>query len=178
MRAQKESGDTAQISTDSGSQVNGWTAGSGFKYERYDVTDLGTKTYAGLKTELAGAHSLPLLESGIRWELQTAAVYDGVYGEVFKGYFYAPVTGNYIFRGVCDDNFGLYISEEYGSVSVPATPYIYEDSYTPRSNAYNLFITNHTTAFGEEIAFEAGRYYYMEAYHLNTGGEGYMKIQV
>lgn len=32
------------------------------------------------------------------------------YGQVFKGYFYAPVTGNYIFRGVADDTFTLLMS--------------------------------------------------------------------
>ena len=34
----------------------------------------------------------------------------GTYGKVLKGYFYAPVSGEYIFRGAADDSFGFYIS--------------------------------------------------------------------
>ena len=93
-----------------------------------------------------------------------------------KGYFYAPVDGEYIFRGAADDNFGLYISNDYGTASVNPSAYIYQSSYS--SNKDNYYIENKTTALGDAITMEAGKYYYMELYMVNNGGNGFVKISV
>lgn len=68
-----------------------------------------------------------------------------------SGYFYAPVTGSYIFRGSADDNFGLYISDDFGSASVNAAPHISDDSHA--SDADNYYIRNSATALGTGISF-------------------------
>ncbi len=45
----------------------GYLCGSGFSYERYDISTLSTKTYAGLKAAIdSGSHSMSLFESGVR----------------------------------------------------------------------------------------------------------------
>lgn len=44
-------------------------------------------------------------------------MYGPEYGQVFKGYFYAPVSGNYIFRGAGDDRFSLLMSTSYGTTN-------------------------------------------------------------
>ena len=67
-----------------------------------------------------------LITKGVRAELETIDMYGSYYGQTFKGYFYAPVTGNYTFRGSADDNFGLYMSDEYGSATVNPDPLIYQ----------------------------------------------------
>ena len=86
----------------------------------------------------------------------------------------APVTGNYVFAGAADDNFALYISDDYGSATVNSVPYIYQDSYA--SDKDNYYISNHTTAIGDPIPLEEGKYYYMELYAVNTWGNGYFKV--
>lgn len=93
-----------------------------------------------------------------------------------KGYFYAPVDGDYIFRGAADDSFGLYISDDYGTASVNPSVYIYQDSHS--TNKDNYYIDNKTTALGSPITLEAGKYYYMELYMVNYMGNGFVKISV
>ena len=95
---------------------------------------------------------------------------------MFKGYFYAHVSGNYIFRGAGDDNFGLYISENYGTATVNPSPYIYQNSHTDQRD--NYYIWNIPSALGAERYFEGGKYYYMELYLINTGGVGFVKVSV
>lgn len=56
-----------------------------------------------------------MVESGFSATLNTKDIYGSYYGQVFKGYFYAPVTGNYIFRGAADDQFAMYISSQSGT---------------------------------------------------------------
>ena len=51
------------LETDSGNQTYGYIGGAGFKYERWDITNLGTRTYAGLKAALdSGSHSMTMDE--------------------------------------------------------------------------------------------------------------------
>jgi hypothetical protein len=42
-------------------------------------------------------------------------VYGANYAQVWKGYFTAPVSGVYTFRGLADDNFAVYVASVYGS---------------------------------------------------------------
>lgn len=58
---------------------------------------------------------ISLVKSGFSATLNTKDIYGSYYGQVFKGYFYAPVTGNYIFRGAADDQFAMYISSQSGT---------------------------------------------------------------
>ena len=105
-------------------------------------------------------------------------MYGSYYGEVFKGYFYAPVTGNYIFRGMADDSFALYVSSVSGTTNMlNPNPLIYD--YQPSSSKTNLYIAHHSTALGDStpLSLQAGSYYYMEAYHINLAGTGLFYIE-
>ena len=165
------------LDSDAGSQVDGYISGAGFAYQRWDVSDLGTKTYAGLKAALdSGSHSMTLLEEGVRGEWESTNVYGEYYGQVFKGYFYAPVSGNYTFRGSADDSFGLYMSDEYGSKSLNSDPLIYASSHS--SDADNYYLTNYSTAVNGEKLLEGGKYYYTELYQVNGGSTGFLKVSV
>ena len=62
----------------------------------------------------------------------------GRYGKAFKGYFYAPVTGKYVFRGAGNHNFGLYISNNYGTAVVNPQPDIYQDISTFHKDNYYI----------------------------------------
>ena len=91
--------------------------------------------------------SYTLLESGVRHELWLPkAVEEGSYAYIYKGYFLAPVSGDYVFSGFGDDNFALYISDTYGSATTGTTPYIYANSYMDDTD--DLFYNNRTTVFG------------------------------
>lgn len=82
-----------------------------------------------------------------------------VCGQVFKGYFYAPVSGNYIFRGAADDSFALYINQDYGT-SVNTT--LSKIAYSTSASSYfdNYYIQHQPTALSGEISLEGGKYYY------------------
>ena len=150
-------------------------AGSGFKYQKYS---LGPNSYSDWKS-LSDLGTLPaqnLLEDGVRHELwMPLGVESGQYAYIYKGYFYAPVTGEYSFSGYGDDNFGLYISDDYGTAEVNPTPYIFANSHMNHND--DLFANNISSVFGAGRQLEAGKYYYMELYHVNTGGNGFIKIR-
>jgi hypothetical protein len=112
--------------TTTGTQVNGFISGSGLSYTRYDITNLSTKTVAGVQAALAAnASSLPILEQGIKGDLQTPNIYEQYFAQIFKGYFVAPTTGNYIFRGLADDFVSVYLSNVTGSAELNySTPLI------------------------------------------------------
>ena len=115
------------IDTNATSQVKGYLGGSGFQYTRYGgIGNLAHKHFSYLRDYLNAGNSLPIQEQSVRAVLETYDVYDGWYGQVFKGYFYAPVSGDYIFRGAADDSFGVYMSDSYGTAaSVNNRPVIY-----------------------------------------------------
>lgn len=86
----------------------------------------------------------------------------------------APVTGTYTFRGTADDDFAMYLSADYGSVSAPASPLIYSNTY---SKLFEFYTYDVATGEGS-IDLTAGKSYYMEAYHINTGSTGNFDISV
>lgn len=57
------------------------------------------------------------MESSQRSILESPGIYSYAYGQIFKGYFYAPVSENYIFRGAVYDKFSLSMSLDYGSLN-------------------------------------------------------------
>ena len=69
------------------------------------------------------------------------------------------------------------MSTKYGSTNtLNPSPVIY--SYAYSNNRRNLYIFNQTTALGSPRYLEGGKYYYMEAYHVNQGGSGMFHIEV
>ena len=42
-------------------------------------------------------------------------VYGDYIAQTWKGYFTAPVSGTYTFRGIADDYFAVYVAQNYGS---------------------------------------------------------------
>lgn len=58
---------SAQLSTNSASQVNGYVSGTGLNYQRYDITNLGSKTISNFRTAVKGnSSSIVLQESSYR----------------------------------------------------------------------------------------------------------------
>lgn len=79
--AERNSSLSAVLSTNSGSQVNGYLSGTGLKYARYDITNLGTKTPSGLRAAIqASSSSINLLESGYRGDIKTSTYFGSYYG--------------------------------------------------------------------------------------------------
>lgn len=102
-------------------------------------------------------------------------MYGSNYGQTWNGYFTAPVSGTYVFRGIADDYFAFYISTTYGSTDLPATPLIYSNNH---QKSWNNFYYD-DSQFGEaSVTLTAGMSYYIEAYHINTQGGGYFKVDV
>ena len=66
------------------------------------------------------------------------------------------------------------MSDEYGSTTLNSTPVISASSSTGSDS--NYYISNYSTALGEPRYLEGNQYYYMELYHVNNGGDGYLKV--
>lgn len=49
---------------------------------------------------------------------------------VIKGFFYAPVTGQYKFSGIGDDTFALYVTDRPNITFVEPTPIAYQNNYS------------------------------------------------
>lgn len=110
--ASKQITDTAMLNSDASTPINNYIAGSGFSYTKFNLANLVDKSLNGFKAALAvNSPQLTQMESGIAYELEYQETQgQSNYGQIYKGYFYAPVTGNYIFRGASDDSFSLRIS--------------------------------------------------------------------
>lgn len=101
-------------------------------------------------------------------------MYSGDYAQTWTGYFTAPVTGTYTFRGAADDYFALYLNADYGSKASPASPLIYSNTYTTMFRFYENYVE---TAVAK-VQMEAGKNYYLECYQIDTGGNGFIDVSV
>lgn len=83
------------------------------------------------------------VENGYRAELKSGDYYGTNYGQIYTGYFKAPATGTYTFRGVTDDHFSFWLATVHGSVELPNSPLI---SSTTVQNRNNFYIVDVPTA--------------------------------
>lgn len=120
--AKKNNNASTALPTNSASQQQGYYSGNGLAYTRYNLGSI--RGIANFQNSYA---SLTVLESGFRGEIETGDYYGSYYGEVFKGYFTAPVSGTYTFRGVGDDEFSVSLSSSYGSAEVNTTMLIFSN---------------------------------------------------
>jgi hypothetical protein len=134
---------------------------------------LPTKTIAGFRAAVASnSTSIVLQESSYRGDIKTGNYYGTYYGEVFTGYFTAPVSGEYVFRGVGDDLFAVYFATTHGSTEPAAAPLIYSNT---AQDFDNFYITYVPTAEAN-VTLAAGLSYYIEVYHINFYNPGYLRV--
>lgn len=162
--------------SNSSAQQNGYFAGAGLNYVRYslpssaDIPTFVTAVRAQNSTYLRTPQ-----EVGLRGELKEGDVYASPYGQTWSGYFTAPANGAYVFRGIADDYFAFYISPTFGSTDVPASPLIYSNNH---QQSWGNFYFDDSPHGEGSITLEAGKSYYIEAYHINYVGGGYFKVEV
>ena len=150
---------TTKLVTNDSSQTDGFSSGSGLNYKMFYYS--GSSIFSFVNS-VRGGTSMTVIQEGVRTELKSYPV--GTYkGQVWKGYFVAPESGVYTFRGWAQYAFALYISPTYGSVKAPSSPLIYSSHY--QQTYANFFYDNKDTASGS-ITLEANRSYYLEAYHI------------
>ena len=164
------------LSTNSSSQQSGYFSGAGLKYARYarnaamtSLTAFITAVRAADTTTLGTAK-----EQGFRADLREANVHTENEAQTWSGYFTAPTTGTYTFRGTADDKFAFYLATTYGSNELPATPLLETSNY---QYWFYPFLTNPS---GSEatVDLEAGKSYYMEAFHFNYDSVGFFNLAV
>ena len=172
-------------------QVNGYISGTGFTYARYDTSNLSpsSKSISGVRA-LIGTLNEQIFQIApdsqttptVLGELETpSAITDsGYYVQVLKGYFLAPTTGNYIFRGLADDYLEVYLSSIKGSQEGInySKPLIKSTSWYQSNSMSNYYLMNTPALTSSPIAMTAGDAYYMEVYHYNDGGAGSFKVSV
>jgi hypothetical protein len=74
--------------------------------------------------------------------MREADLYGSNYAQTWKGYFTAPATGTYTFRGIADDNFALYLAADYGSTEFPASPLIQSTTPQKMGNFYLVDVSS------------------------------------
>ena len=117
MLTKKNTSSSDQLSTNSSSQQNGYFGGAGLKYARYSYSssiNSISKFVDAIRTANTTALGTPL-EVGFRAELREPDIHGTYYNQYWSGYFTAPVSGTYTFRGTSDDHFEFYINPTYGS---------------------------------------------------------------
>ncbi len=82
-------------------------------------------------------------ETGFRADLREPDVYGSYYAQTWNGYFTAPKTGVYTFRGNSDDFFSFFLAANYGSKELPTNPLIYANG---NQLMWNFWIIDYTSA--------------------------------
>ena len=166
---------SSQLATDSGSQVNGYFSGAGLRYARYtrsSAIDTISKFVTAVRAADTGSLGTPQ-EEGFRGDIREANVYVDEC-QVWRGYFKAPVTGTYTFRGTADDRFAFYLATTYGSAEPPTSPLL-ETSIHQYMNY--PFLTN-PSGHEATVSLVAGQSYYCEFYQINYGSTGFANLAV
>ena len=93
---------------------------------------------------------------GLRADLREGSYYSQYYAQTWNGYFTAPVTGNYTFRGNSDDIFQFYLASNYGSTELPTSSLINSTEYQLMDDLYtrDIYSTEAT------VTLSAGQSYY------------------
>jgi hypothetical protein len=158
--------------TNDTNQTQGYFSGMGLQYLRYSTYQSSYQPFV----DLVRNGSLIPEEISVATEVKSFHNVEAYKGEVWKGYFLAPTSGNYTFRGWASYAFAFYISSTYGSARPSQTPLIYSNASQYQWN--NTFIDNIPTVSGT-VELEANRSYYIEAYHITYyDGNGKFRIMV
>jgi hypothetical protein len=92
------------------------------------------------------------------------------FGEIVSGYVIPPVTGNYKFYLRSDDPGELFISSDDKPANLGTDPIAIQ------SGCCNQFTDNEGTLSSTPIALTAGKKYYVQALHVEGGGDDYIQI--
>ena len=126
---------------------------------------------------------LTLQDEYISGEIKGGQIHGYNYGQVWKGYFLATVTGAYKFRGLGDDSFAVYLNTAtYGSTTAfPNDTHqriAFSDALQTMDVFANYYVIDIVTAESDYITLEAGKHYYMQVYHINSQGNGKLSLSV
>jgi hypothetical protein len=176
--APRNSSLSSQLPTNtSGAQSQGFFSGAGLSYARYTVSaSINTQDefVAAVRASNTSALGTPS-EVGFRADMREANIYSYNEAQTWRGYFTAPVAGTYTFRGTADDSFRVYLASDYGTKQEATTPLIYSDT----AQIFNGFFKMDVPTASASVPLEAGKSYYIEAYHLDSsGGNGFFDLAV
>jgi hypothetical protein len=100
---------TSQYSTTTtqSNATKGYPSGAGVQYNRYNLSSntLSVTQFVTASQTNNAAILGTLQESAVRGDIAEGDFYGSYYAQSWKGYFTAPVSGSYTFRGIADDVF-------------------------------------------------------------------------
>lgn len=97
------------------------------------------------------------------------------YGQAIRGFFRAPRTGNYRFYIASDDSSQLWISNTPESLDRTKLVLLASvGSYT----SFRNYIANIASQISAPVAMQEGRYYLLEAYHVEGVGDDHLSVAV
>lgn len=96
------------------------------------------------------------------------------YLEYWRGYFYAPVTGEYRFAGRSDDAFLVQLASVQNSANVTNLQNLIQNGYA--GDNFNPYTSGVASAIANKTLSQG--YYYMEIVDFNWGGSGDFRILV
>lgn len=120
-------------------------------------------------------NNLSVQEDTIKAQIRTSEIYGSDYLEYWRGYFYAPTTGNYTFSGIADDSFRVQISTFANNSNIAnLQDLIYDENAS--SDLFNPYYAVNPTLIGSKILTQG--YYYMEIVSYNGDQTGYFRLMV
>lgn len=136
--------------TNSTNPSNQYNGGSGFFYQRYDLSGISNINPKNIKKMIdeGTLGTSKVVEEFIAGEIKTGGIYGSYYAAVWKGYFVPTVDGEYTFRGVADDMFAVYLNTEtFGSKdAITSDPITYADTYNPFDYYPNYYYNDYASA--------------------------------
>ena len=95
--------------------------------------------------------------------------------EYWRGYFYAPVDGNYTFSAIADESFRVQISTVANNSNIAnLQDLIYDEDAS--SHLFNPYYAGNPTLIASKILNQS--YYYMEIVSYNGDKSGYFRLMV
>jgi hypothetical protein len=170
-----------RVPTNSTAQLNGTISGAGIRFKRYNISNLATRSVAGLRAAILANNSQAVeVESGIATELRSGNDIGGNYARVYRGYFKPPMNGSYIFRALADDQIAVYLSSVTGSADTQFINYsspILASVNTNQSNSNtNYFMMTDMSLQSPIVLMNSSDVFYMEVWHLSGISSGSMMV--
>ena len=141
-------------------QESSFIGGPGASYERYNRNGhwYDREKWADVLRE--GSHNMQLVEKKIVTELKTPYyIYDYQTVEYARGYYHAPVDGQYRFSCVIDDTLIFYLSEFKNNANPKNLKEILKQENWGNS-LFSPFVRQNQTRTTQSVELTAGYYYF------------------
>ncbi|KAM3144741.1 hypothetical protein pb186bvf_003050 [Paramecium bursaria] len=156
-------------------------AGTGLKYTRYNFYGTGLNGNCdAFRTQILknpGQIANMIVEDGFTTEPESLDIYGSYYGQYYRGFFKAPQSGKFRFYVASDDCAQVWIQLTPNSTNQATMTKVAFNGLSPYRNYWQGQIYQTTPQqISSQLDLEKDGLYYIEIYHANSAGVGYLTI--